>query len=80
MSAKLGRPLRKGEIVHHKNFVRNDNRRRNLYLYESLSQHIKDTRYIFALVEPLLDLKVIRFSKGKYIMNKRAVEFLKGLL
>lgn len=80
MSAKLDRPLRKGEIVHHKNFVRDDNRSRNLYLYKSLSQHIKDTRYIFTLVKPLLDLKVIRFSKGKYTMNKRAVEFLEGLL
>ena len=33
MEQKLGRKLRKGESVHHKNGVRNDNRPENLELW-----------------------------------------------
>lgn len=29
----LGRPLRKGEVVHHKNRDKTDNRRRNLWVF-----------------------------------------------
>ncbi len=36
---KLGRKLRKGEVVHHKNRDKNDNRRSNLRVFKSQKQH-----------------------------------------
>ncbi len=38
---KLGRKLCKGEVVHHKNRDKNDNRRSNLRVFKSQKQHHK---------------------------------------
>jgi hypothetical protein len=42
MQQKLGRPLRKGEIVHHKDEIKTDNRISNLKLEHNYQQHAKD--------------------------------------
>lgn len=41
MSDKIGRALNKGEVVHHKNGVRNDNRIENLELFATHAEHMK---------------------------------------
>lgn len=41
---KIGRPLRKGEIVHHKNEIKTDNRLSNLKLEHNYQQHAMDHR------------------------------------
>src|SRR5262245_19510644 len=40
-AAHLARPLRKGEVVHHKNGNRNDNRPSNREIFPSQSIHMK---------------------------------------
>ncbi|HLC11240.1 MAG TPA: HNH endonuclease [Candidatus Bathyarchaeia archaeon] len=36
---KIGRKLKKGEVVHHKNRIKTDNRRDNLWVFSSQKKH-----------------------------------------
>ncbi len=74
MSTYLQRPLKKGEIIHHINFIRNDNRLKNLYLYSSNSEHLQGSFSIFKLVKSLLEKNIICFEKGTYKMNSRLLK------
>lgn len=69
MSNYLNRPIKKGEIVHHINFVRDNNKIKNLYLCKNTSEHMKINSSLYRLVKNLIDLKIIKFKKGKYLMN-----------
>lgn len=42
MEEKIGRYLEKGEVVHHINHIRNDNRPENLELFRTHSEHLKE--------------------------------------
>ncbi len=72
MEKYLGRRLKKREIIHHINFVRDDNRVENLYLCFNISSHLQMSRTIFKLVNKLLKMKIIKFTKRGYQMNRRS--------
>jgi len=66
----LKHPLNKGEVIHHINFIRDDNRIENLYLYKNIGEHGKCTKSLFKLVRYLLDNKIILFKNGIYSIGK----------
>jgi len=68
LSKKIGRSLTKEECVHHINFIKTDNRLKNLYLC-SKKENLQCHSSLFKLVEFLLEAKIIRFSKGKYYIK-----------
>jgi hypothetical protein len=70
MSDFLGRPIKKGEEIHHINFIRDDNRLENLYLYPSKSKHLSHHKSLFKLVDTLIKQNIITFEKGEYKMKK----------
>lgn len=69
MSDHIQRPVLKGEIVHHIDFVKDNNNINNLHLYSGHSEHGRCVRKIFKMMKELLKLKIIRFEKGEYYMN-----------
>ena len=71
MADHLQRPIQKGEIVHHKDFVKDNNAIDNLHLYESHAAHGKCTRGIFQLVKQLLCMRILEFKNGEYCMNQK---------
>jgi hypothetical protein len=70
MEKKLNRYLKPNEIIHHINFIRDDNKPKNLYLCSSISEHLKTSKSLFKLVKYLLDNKIINFKNGSYSINK----------
>ena len=66
MQKKIGRPIRKGEIVHHVNARRDDNRPENLALCVNKSHHATVHRSLDVVVSRLIEQGVITFSDGQY--------------
>lgn len=69
MSKSIGRPLEKGEIVHHINCVKTDNNVENLYLFKSRKEHMAAHHSLNNLAKTLLEQKIICFCDGKYKLN-----------
>lgn len=71
MSEYLGRPIAKGEIVHHIDGDRSNNSIDNLYLCESRKAHSQVHYSLVELARSLLDSGIISFDKsnGKYKLS-----------
>lgn len=62
MERMLDRPIRKGEIVHHINGVRDDNRPENLFLCSDHRQHIEIEKSLLTCFRELLKAGQARFN------------------
>lgn len=74
MSKIIGRPLTKTEIVHHINFIRDDNRPENLYLFNNQSEHGKITKGLYKLVAELMKNNILLFKNGQYLLNRKILK------
>ena len=70
MQLHLGRKLIKDEIVHHIDFIRDNNKIDNLWLCTK-SSHKTMEKTIFELIQPLMERKMIKFNKetGAYSLT-----------
>lgn len=75
MSTHLGRPIHKGEIVHHIDYNRSNNELENLHLCSDRRNHIATHSSINKLVGPLLEAGVIIFDKlaSEYKLTEEVV-------
>ena len=73
---KIGRPLRREEVVHHINHIRHDNRPANLDVLESRSVHAKIPKSISGLARALLDGGAIGYDRGvhSYFLSSRSFD------
>ena len=63
---KIGRPLRKEEVVHHINYVRFDNRPENLDVLENKSTHAKIQKSVNDLIGRLLQGDAIGYDRSAH--------------
>lgn len=71
MEDTIGRPLQRGEVVHHINCDKLDNRPENLYLCDSLKSHRQLHAAIEMLIPQLMASGVVVFDRenGTYKLN-----------
>jgi len=65
MEKKLGRYLVKGEVVHHLNHIRNNDRPKNLRLFSTESKHARNHKHSEATKK-----KISLANKGRVPWNK----------
>ena len=64
-----GKYLRTGTEIHHINQIGNDNRIKNLWIYESKKEHAKGELTLYEGLKTLVGTKQILFKNGKYFIN-----------
>lgn len=69
MSQHIGRAIKKNEIIHHINGDRKDNRIENLYLCPNHSEHGRVHGSFDKLRKQLLDMNIIVFKEGRYVIK-----------
>ena len=69
MSDFIKRPIKKGEVIHHIDMDKANNNINNLYLCKGVKEHQLCHTSIYSIIKPLLNKKVIKFEKGKYLLS-----------
>lgn len=71
---KIGRHLKKDEVVHHINFDIRDNRQKNLFV-TTRSKHAILHNSLGYIIKPLLEKKIVRFDEkeGVYVLCKKYI-------
>lgn len=70
MESKINRYLTDKEVVHHINFIKNDNRLKNLYLFSSQKEHSQSLSSLYKIIDNLLINNIIEFKRGIYPFKK----------
>lgn len=73
MEKKLGRYLKRTEVVHHINLIKSDNRIENLILFKNDTEHFKSHGSLNKCVAKLMELDVLKFDdvKKEYYVDIR---------
>jgi len=71
-----GKYLRSGTEIHHINQIGNDNRIKNLWIYESKKEHANGELTLYEGLKTLVSTNQILFKNGKYYINTD-INFLK---
>ena len=65
-----GKYLKKGIEIHHINQIKQDNRIKNLWIYENKKEHARGELTLYDTLKTLIRTKQILFKDGKYAMNQ----------
>lgn len=73
MEKMIGRYLRKGEIVHHINYIEDDNREENLHLCNTYKRHDKIHRLSRFLIKEFIREKGLKEELTEYIIKNCSI-------
>lgn len=74
MEKKLGRPIQKGETIHHIDFDKQNSKISNLYLCQGQTEHAKIHNSLEEVCSLLFKKGIIEFDGKRYKVNREALE------